>query len=474
MRATLQDEDYDLLRDYLASTAGLVFAEHRRDTLAAIVADRLAATGTADLRAYVATLGEPGGERERLLDAVTVQETQFFRNLPQMDALRSTVLPELARRTAGRRRPLTVWSAGCSTGEEAYTLAMLLIETYGRTSPPVRVIGTDVSASALRTAQQATYSGRTLAAVPPTTRERFFRPGPGPTLVVGDDVRALVELRAHNLVTDPPPFGPGEVDLLVCRNVTIYFSRPTTRSLIGRFHDALGEDGYLLLGHSETLWQLSDAFSLLPVGDAFVYRKGAAAARTPPQAAAAGIALVAPRGARRRPRPARAVPRPATASLAPAPVSPHRAVAAPDLLDAARRALSAGDYADAARLAQAACAGEPLLAEAYVVLGHALSTMALDEAALDALRKAVYLEPGHGIAHFLLGGALARLGQHSLAAVSYRAAAATLPGTRPATVEAYLGGRAVADLVEVCERLARSSAELSAAEGPVSRGRSAS
>ncbi len=88
-----------------------------------------------------------------------------------------------------------------------------------------------------------------------------------------EQVRRLVDLQLHNLVTDPAPFGPGEVDLVVCRNVTIYFARATTAAADGSFHDVLAEGGYLLLGHSETLWQVSDAFTLVPVGDAFVYRR---------------------------------------------------------------------------------------------------------------------------------------------------------------------------------------------------------
>ena len=101
--------------------------------------------------------------------------------------------------------------------------------------------------------------------------------------MVTEQVRRLVELQLHNLVTDPPPFGPGEVDLIVCRNVTIYFDRATTGALVGSFHDVLAEGGYLLLGHSETLWQVSDAFSLVPVGDAFVYRRSHDARRGAPR-----------------------------------------------------------------------------------------------------------------------------------------------------------------------------------------------
>ena len=92
-------------------------------------------------------------------------------------------------------------------------------------------------------------------------------------MTVSPKVRDLVDFRLHNLVAEEPPFDPGEVDLVVCRNVTIYFDRATTRRLVNTFHRVLAEGGYLLLGHSETLWQVSDDFTLVPVGDAFVYRR---------------------------------------------------------------------------------------------------------------------------------------------------------------------------------------------------------
>jgi len=472
MSRDLRDEDFVLVRDYLAATAGLAFADNRRAALAAVVADRLHATGVPDVPTYVAALSTSGGERERerLLDAVTVRETSFFRNPPQMEALRSTVLPALLARAGARGRPVTIWSAGCSTGEEPYTLAMLLVELAGSAAgrPPARILATDVSAGAVRTARQATYAGRTLDALPAKRRDRFFAPGPRGTFLVRDEVRSLVEVIGHNLVTDPLPFEAGEVDLVVCRNVTIYFSRPTTRLLIGRFHDVLAPDGFLLLGHSETLWQLSDAFTLQSVGDAFVYRPGSAAGRRrrSPEPGTARHPVRTPRLPRRRPRPPAAPPPPAAAAVDVRPI--------PALLDAARAALASGDYADAARLAEAACAASPLLTEAYVVLGHARSTLAQDAGALEALRKAVFLDPGHGIAYFLIGGALARQGQHSLAAVAYRAAAETLPGTAQGTLETYLGGRSVDDLVGVSERLARSSADLGSGEEPLRIGRGAS
>ena len=445
----LTDEEFESVRDYLATGAGLVFDDSRRGGLTSVVKERVAATGAGTVAAYLRLLDEPAGqlERQRLLDAVTVQETYFFRNAPQMEALRRRVLPELLRRAAGRDRPLTIWSAGCSTGEEPYTLAMLLLELSPMLGfrSQTRIVATDVSAAALDAARRGVYLGRAVDTVPSMLRDRWFEPTAGGALAVRDEVRRLVDLQVHNLVSDPPPFGPGEVDLIVCRNVTIYFARDTTRALVGRFHDVLAEGGYLLLGHSETLWQVSDAFTLVPVGDAFVYRRAhdARVASGP----VAGRA-VPPRPARlRRPRPV------------PAPAAPSRQTAAGAMADA-RAALADGRYAEAAKAAEAVVAEDPLCAEGYVLMGHALSTLGRDGDALAPLRKAVYLDPTTGHAHFMLAGSLARLSQHGAAAVSYRAAAASLGATDPAGLAAFLDGRDVAELVELCLRLAEISEDM--------------
>lgn len=505
----LDDDDFAAVRDYLAGAAGLVFDEGRRAGLALTLGERMRESGADDVADYLAGLRSGAGddERQRLIDGVTVRETRFFRNQPQVDALRSRILPELLRRAAGRDRPLTIWSAGCSTGEEPYTLAMLLLElapvAATGSEPWARIVATDVSAAALRCARRATYAGRTLANVPATVRDRWFEPRPGGALAVRDEVRRIVEVAPHNLVTQPAPFAAREVDLVVCRNVTIYFSGATTRLLVGAFHDVLAEGGYLLLGHAETLWRVSDAFTLVPVGDAFAYRRTqdvraeamaaaastaastsiaasrstavsrSTAAATSTAASRSTAASTSPaRPARRRSRTAglarRTAGSPDDASGLPGPAPATTAVG---LLAAARAALGAGDYRDAARLAEAATVADVLLAEGYVVLGHARSTLGLDAQALEPLRKAVYLEPGAGHAHFLLAGALARVGQHGPAAVSYRAAAYALGSTSPRLLTAFLAGRAVGDLVDLCERLSRVSAEVAADDAVLAAGR---
>jgi chemotaxis protein methyltransferase CheR len=444
----LTDAEHAAVAQYLASAAGLVFDASRRPVLAAIVGERVAATGAADLGAYLARVSSPDGadERQRLLDAVTIPETQFFRNPPQMHALRHRILPELLRRAVARGRALTIWSAGCSTGEEPYSLAMLALEVAESLpeAPPIRVVATDLSTSAVAATQRARYEGRSLQLVSEERAHRFFE-RQGRASAVVPAVRSLVEARLHNLVAEAPPFGPGDVDLVVCRNVTIYFAKDTTREVVGRFHSVLAAGGYLMLGHAETLWQLTDDFTLVTLGDAFVYRKDVPAGRLPE-----------PEPEPQRPRRPLPVPRVA-------PPSPRRRAAAdelpdPDrateLLGLAREAMAQTRYAEAAKLARLAATASPLEVEAYVLQGKALANAGDDAASVPVLRRAVYLAPHAGHALFALAGALARCGEHRGAATQYRAAAVALPATDGADLEDLLDGCDVEQLVALCRRLA--------------------
>jgi chemotaxis protein methyltransferase CheR len=372
------------------------------------------------------------------------------------------VLPELLRQAASTRR-LRIWSAGCSTGEEPFTVAMLVRELLSEHSGwDVRIVATDVSTRALAAAQDARYGERSFVMTDPLDRQRFFYlDTDSSSCVVRDEVRDLVEFRHHNLVTDPPPFAPGEVDLILCRNVTIYFDRPTTKQLMQRLHGSLRDGGYLFIGHAETLWKISDEFTLVPLGDAFVYRRGAGPGDR--------RAVLPERRTENEPRPNQADRRrgpldrrnPTVTTLPSSPprrradsVEPSSVARQADPMDTVRTAVAAGRYADAADLAAEVVVASPLRGDAHYLQGLALTNLGRDAAALVVLRKAVYLDPDDGFAHFLLGGALERTGALPAAARSYRAAATTL-GRRPGDrVAPELGGRSVAELADLCGRLA--------------------
>ena len=459
----LSDEQYDVITASLVRMAGLVFDASRRGAITGIICERMDKTKHPSVESYLAFVESALGtdERQQLLDAVTIQETHFFRNLPQIEALRRDVLPDLIRRNRIAGRPLTIWSAGCSTGEEPYTIAMLLVEILQEMGPyPVRVLGTDVSAAALDVARAGVYSGRTIQLAEPGAVDRWFDKRRDGSYSVAQPVRDLVEFRLQNLVIDEPPFAPGEVDLIICRNVTIYFGRETTSRLVGSFHRLLTVGGYLLLGHAETLWQISDDFSLLPVGEAFVYRKDASAPTRRVPALAPKATTSPPSQPRRVMRDVLRVPGLRPRRPAPAPPPPPPALsAAPspveDLLRA-REALLAGSYAEAATLAERATAAHPLLVDGYIIEGRALSNQGDDDGAIAALRKAVFLDPSAAQAHFLLATTLTRVGDPNGAALSFASAAETLPLASSETLSELLDGRAVSDLVDLCRQLAAS------------------
>jgi chemotaxis protein methyltransferase CheR len=479
VRIALSEQDFERVRALLADTAGLVFDECRRDSLAYSLGERLTACGVATVDDYLGLLGgsAAGEELQALLNEVTIQETHFFRNPPQFRALRQHVLPQLIRRAAasGSRR-LRIWSAGCSTGEEPYSVAMLLRELLPLGDGwDVKVVATDVSTRALAAARTGRYTSRALLAADPDDVARWFV-REGDDYVVRPEVRELVEFRHHNLVTEAVPFPKDEpIDLLLCRNVTIYFSRDTTRRLMTQFHEALSDGGYLFLGHSETLWQVNDRFRLVTLGDAFVYRRdvpadaGVAERRTVLPDRRTGDDGLPGAGERRvlkgdrrsawdvltRPR---ALPFPRL-SRAGSVLEREPDVAAPaadavDPVEAVRAALRAGTYDTAVSLAIEAAAADPMRADAYYLHGLALANLGRDADALVQLRKAVYVDPLAGFAHFLLAGVLARLGDAPGAARSYRAAAETLGRNTDDADATELGGRGVGELVELCWQLA--------------------
>ena len=470
MKVVLSDAEFERVRGLLARSAGLVFDAARRDSLAYSLAERLREAGARTVADYLDLVDGDAVELQRLLDEVTIQETHFFRNPPQVRALRAHVLPELLRHAEAHGRRLRVWSAGCSTGEEPYSTAMLLRELLPSTSGwDVKVVATDVSERALAAARAGRYGPRAVQMATPEELARFFVAHPDGSHEVRQDVRDLVEFRHHNLVTEPVPFAPDErVDLVLCRNVTIYFDRSTTRELMSRLHTALRDGGYLFLGHSETLWQVSEDFRLVALGSgdssAIVYRRldptsGERRAVLPDRRTldeGAPPPLDERRHGQRRaalwdtltkPRslPVSRVPADAPAADPPVPAG--------TTTSSVRAALAEGRYAEAAEGAAELVAADPLRAEGHYLRGLALVNQGHDVEALVDLRKAVYLDASAGLAHFLLAGVLARLGDASAAAREYRAAADTL-GRQPGDATApELGGRSVDDLVALCEQL---------------------
>lgn len=277
------------------------------------------AAGMADVDAFVADLrARPSSDRSALVvEALTTNETSWFRDVTPFQALTDHVVPELL---AGAVPPrLRVWSAACSTGQEPYSIAITLTDVLGSPAP-VHITATDLNEQVLQRARAGAYTqlevNRGLPA--PTLVRHFRRAGAG--WQVADELRGRVTFRRHNLLDPPPPGGP--FDVVFLRNVLIYFDLPTKRAVLDRVRSALRPGGYLVLGAAETTIGVHDAYERVVAGRATVYR-------LPGDRPAAGGGVPAPFGATRPPSSVRPVPGLAVPPVVPSPVRPAGAYCAP-------------------------------------------------------------------------------------------------------------------------------------------------
>ncbi len=265
------DRDFRCLQRLVARHTGITLSPAKRDMLYSRLARRLRALGLRRFKEYCALLQEDGNSEElrHFTNAVTTNLTAFFREPHHFDYLRDEFLPAMIERRADRRR-LRIWSAGCSTGEEPYSIAITLAETMPR-DWDVRILATDLDSNVLDRARQGIYSEERTAEVPERLKRKWFlrgRAGHQGKVRVRRELRDMIRFRQLNLMHEWPMRGP--VDAIFCRNVIIYFDKPTQSRLMDRFADILADDGRLFLGHSETLYRVTDRFQLL---GRTIYRK---------------------------------------------------------------------------------------------------------------------------------------------------------------------------------------------------------
>ena len=231
---------------------GKDFTSFRSSCLKRRLALRMSSLGLSTLDEYMNYLSVHPAEIEQLLDTVTIHVTEFFRDHEVYDALAKEILPAMAeRKIYSPARTIRVWSAGCSTGEETYSIAILILQ-YLRTNDirlGLEVYGTDISKESCRIARKGVYLERKIARVPANLRQNYFEPDES-GLKVSGDVRRFVKFQVHDLFS-APPFSL--LDILVCRNVLIHFDSAVRNGVLARFHAALGEDGILILGKSEAM-----------------------------------------------------------------------------------------------------------------------------------------------------------------------------------------------------------------------------
>jgi len=253
MMLTGDPEGFALLTAEIARVSGMQLGDYKEKVLRRRIAVRMRACAVEGYTEYRERLKQDPVELEKLKDALTINVTRLYRNPETWAKLRETVLPALLKL---RESGIRVWSAGCSSGEEPYTLALCLAEEAeraGRSGWAARstIIATDIDEAVMAKARAARYPAASFMEMPPALADRYFRPVDGGDREVVGAIKRMVEVRRQDLLRDPAP-GAG-FDLVVCRNVVIYFDRDGQERLFDRFADALAPGGYLLLGKVETL-----------------------------------------------------------------------------------------------------------------------------------------------------------------------------------------------------------------------------
>ncbi|MFO8003309.1 CheR family methyltransferase [Thioalkalivibrio sp.] len=252
------DGDFDRIRGLIHAHAGIALNPGKRDMVYSRLARRLRALGIGAFGAYLEQLQPESEEWQHFVNALTTNLTSFFREAHHFPVLAERV-------TAARRRgPVSLWSSACSSGEEAYSMAMTAIDALGSFAPPVRILATDLDTQVLERAARGVYPLERVAALPEVDVRRFFQRGKGAQagfVRVRPEVRDLVTFRPLNLLGPRWPIR-GPFDAIFCRNVLIYFDKPTQYRLLSRFHPLLHPEGLLFLGHSENVAHAADLFRL--------------------------------------------------------------------------------------------------------------------------------------------------------------------------------------------------------------------
>lgn len=272
----MNPDEFRLLRDFVYQHCGLNFTEDSKYLLEKRLGKRVQMHNLKTFKDYYYFLRyNPNKDQElsEVIDQLTTNETYFFREDFQLKTFVEDILPEIRKRKElENKKTLRIWSAGCSSGEEPYTIAMLLLDQPWLKSWRVEVIGTDISQRVLQLAREGVYGDASFRSTDPLQKTRFFTEHNG-KLRVKDEVRSLVSISHLNLFDSARIALLGKMDVIFCRNVIIYFDQAGKKNVIENFFQRLVPDGFLLLGHSESLMNLSTSFQLRHFPHDMVYQK---------------------------------------------------------------------------------------------------------------------------------------------------------------------------------------------------------
>ncbi|NOX54583.1 MAG: tetratricopeptide repeat protein [Planctomycetes bacterium] len=471
-------QEVETFRELFQRLTSLHFGQWRFESLQRALAARVSARGLDSVQQYIRLLEHSAASSEELseiLNLLTVNETYFFRYPAQFDLLRQSLFPTLISQQRGTDKRIRVWSAGCSTGEEPYSIAMAALDAFGPgASLLVEIVATDVSSDALRRARQAEYGPKSLRLLDDASRAKYLRRISQDRFTVAGPVRAMVQFRQASLLDDVQRVSV-PWDIIFCRNVLIYFTREATDKVQDNLARSLSPGGYLLVGHSEII--RPDLF--IPFGDpdSFVYRRADAGRQPSEQRGHCHVSD-------RRPQTETdAKPASTLSSLGRSPAQAddcqqmfeaaldyfdrkqyvracqkaeqllqHFPRHLPACLLRANAYLHQGEHERCARECQFVLQLDPFNAEAYLLLGINFKSLSKVSLAIEYLKKAAYLLPDSFSVQFHLGEAYRARGLHSEARRAYRNAVAFLAAAEDREIRNYCGAFSRSTLEAFCQR----------------------
>jgi chemotaxis protein methyltransferase CheR len=436
------DGAYPALKRYVVGATGLAYYDDKDSDFADRVLKRLGAVGAPTCAAYLGILNDPvrgDAELDALVELLTIGETSFYRHLELFNGLRDRVIPDLIAKNRHLRR-LRIWSAGCSVGAEAYSIAILLKREFGSSIDgwDVSIVGTDINRRFLARAREGSFRDWDFRGSPDWVMRDCFT-GRGDERAIRPEYRGWVSFQYHNLIRHPIPslvHNLGAFDLILCRNVIIYFNNAIMRRTVDQFHRSLVDGGWLLVGHSEPNIDVFRAFNTVNVPGAVLYQKAAGGPSLPYQPARpCAVPDVAP------PAPPPSPPRPLP-DLPPGPDLDAR-------LDTVRRFADAGYLEEAASRCQRLIVNDRERPALHLYLAMLLEQMNRHDLAEGSLRRAIRLDRRCVLAHYVLAQVYQKQARHPEAAQSYADTLALLAGLDDAASIPEADDMTVADLREL-------------------------
>jgi len=275
----ISEKDFEQLRDYIYNVCGIYFHSSKKYFLESRLARRMEVTGSKSHAEYLQQVRSGVGgsaELKKLLDEITTNETCFFRNMPQLNALETKLLPEIvAHKSKIGFKKLRIWSAGSSSGEEAYTMAMLLLEKRATLLKDwiIEIVGTDINETVICQAKEGVYNSYSVRNTPDFYLKKYFKEeGPG-KFVLSPEVKKLASFNQLNLYDDNKMLFMKSFDFIFCANVLIYFDTASKSKVVQHFYNNLQPYGYFFLGQSESLHGVNDKFKTVHFPGGFTYNK---------------------------------------------------------------------------------------------------------------------------------------------------------------------------------------------------------